>query len=116
MLFCSQLKVFINRDDIDFSDAEDLPATQLIEIMEDVPQGQVPDYPVKPHKFSNVYSLLMYVPDNFGADSSIISYLGFKGEGTGIIRKAPTGVVYESKPMLEDHKAPADMKGASYMQ
>ena len=40
------------------------------------------DYPTKLAKMQNVSDITLFVPSNFGADSTIISYLGFKGEST----------------------------------
>lgn len=40
------------------------------------------DYPTKLSKMQNVSDITLFVPSNFGADSTIITYLGFKGENT----------------------------------
>lgn len=40
------------------------------------------DYPTKLAKMQNVSDITLFVPSNFGADSTIITYLGFKGENT----------------------------------
>lgn len=41
----------------------------------------------------NVSDITLFVPQNFGADSTVITYLGFKGEGT----KARTVGMYKYK-------------------
>lgn len=40
------------------------------------------DYPTKLSKMQNVSDITLFVPQNFGADSTVMTYLGFKGEGT----------------------------------
>lgn len=40
------------------------------------------DYPTKLAKMQNVSDITLFVPSNFGADSTVITYLGFKGEST----------------------------------
>lgn len=40
------------------------------------------DYPTKLSKMQNVSDITLFVPSNFGADSTVITYLGFKGEST----------------------------------
>ena len=55
----SKMKLFKNREDIDFSNADDVKAEQEFELVEDV-NGTI-DYSVKQVKFNNVTSLTMYV-------------------------------------------------------
>lgn len=45
------------------------------------------DYPTKLSKMQNVSDITIFVPQNFGADSTIITYLGFKGEDTKVRNK-----------------------------
>ncbi|CAM9831259.1 unnamed protein product [Ascophyllum nodosum] len=112
----SEMKVFVNRDDIDFGLAHDLPPVQTMEMVRDS-EGREVDYPTKLSKMQNVSDITLFVPQNFGADSTVITYLGFKGEGTKarrIFARFRHGVVecvYESRPMAEDHKSPADEVG-----
>lgn len=44
------------------------------------------DYPTKLSKMQNVSDITLFVSQNFGADSTVITYLGFKGEGTNVSR------------------------------
>ncbi|CAM9308466.1 unnamed protein product [Choristocarpus tenellus] len=62
-------------------------------------------------KMQNVSEITLYVPDNFGAASTVLSYLGFKGESTKL-RHGVVECVYESKPMATDHKTPGDELGS----
>ncbi|CAM9658370.1 unnamed protein product [Laminaria digitata] len=104
----STMKVFVNRDDIDFGVAQDLPAVQTLEMVRDSGGVEV-DYPTKLSKMQNVSDITLFVPNNFGAESTVITYLGFKGESTkASFRHGVVECVYEAKPMAEDHKAPAD--------
>ncbi|CAM9964479.1 unnamed protein product [Discosporangium mesarthrocarpum] len=98
------MKVFVNRDDIDFGVANDLPPVQTLEMVEDSGGVEV-DYPTKMTKMQNVSDITLFVPENFGADSTIISYLGFKGVDTKL-RHGVVECVYESKPQAQDHKTP----------
>ena len=103
----SRLKVWINRDDIDFAKADDLKPLQEWELAPD-PECMIqyptkyapcslsslrawrsgacklrniaPDPVARLFNFQNVSSLTMYFCDNFGADTSTIYYIGLTGE------------------------------------
>lgn len=49
------------------------------------------DYPTKLAKMQNVSDITLFVPSNFGADSTVITYLGFKGESTKVRPKIKGG-------------------------
>lgn len=105
------LKVFQNRDDIDFSAAEDGAADQEFELSQ---TSEVQDLQVKRAKFGKVQRLTLFVPDNFGdgdEDVTRISYLGFKGEWMQLGR-APANILYEAAANPSDHK----LKGTSVNQ
>jgi PITH domain len=100
---------FINRDDVDFSIASDLPATATITTIGPTYVGQqseVPEYPVKRVYFNNVRNITLYIEDNYGdgdEDVSRLWYLGFKGEWTDL-KDTPVVAVYEVRyhiPHLE---------------
>jgi len=97
----SKVKLFINRDDIDFCAAQSMTPTQEFELAEDF-LGEI-DYPVKASKFQNISSLTMYIPENFGADSSRINFIGLKGEGT-TIRRGVVECTYEASAQIKDHQ------------
>ncbi|CAM9717046.1 unnamed protein product, partial [Phaeothamnion confervicola] len=84
------LRVWVNRDDVDFSNAEDLPPLQTIELANSdavAASGAADsamDYPTKVNKTQNVSSIALFVPENYGADQTCISFLGFKGETTNV--------------------------------
>ena len=104
--------LFVNRNDVDFSSAADMPAAQDVELLEDIEAQYAADYPLKQHKFSGVESITIFVADSFGGDLSRISFLGFKGTGTGINYRDQAEIVYESRAQLKDHKTPAAEQGA----
>ncbi|BDA48813.1 PITH domain-containing protein 1 [Coccomyxa sp. Obi] len=99
----SQLKAYVNRDDLDFSVVADLPPVQQWDLQENL-TGHI-EYPTQVPKFSGVHSIDFYIPSNFGADSTRIHFIGLKGEFTEGKREAVIAV-YEAKPLVSDHKIP----------
>ncbi|KAH7366756.1 PITH domain-containing protein [Plectosphaerella cucumerina] len=95
------LHVFLNRDDIDFSSAEDAQPTQTFELSR---TSQVQEIPVKRALFAGVRRLTLFFPDNFEDEDETtrVSYLGFKGEWSALGR-APTNIIYESAARPNDH-------------
>ncbi len=93
------LKVFINRDDIDFSTANELTPTQEFGLSQ---TSEIQDIPVKRALFGKVQSLTLFMEDNYGNDVTRISYLGFKGDWMQL-GKAPTNVLYEAAANPADH-------------
>ena len=96
------LKVFINRDDLDFSTASDISATQEFHLSQ---TSEVQDIPAKRALFGMVQSLTLFFVDNFGhgeEDVTRITYLGFKGEWMQLGR-APTNIIYEAAANPSDH-------------
>lgn len=109
-----RIKLFTNRDDIDFEMARDLPAQQELELLppDHFTEGTI-DYPARPAgRFQNISSLTIFVQSNYdpnGESGTSISYIGMKGKGTRMKRRA-VDTVYESQGMPEDHK----VKGNEY--
>lgn len=96
------LKVFINRDDVDFPLAEQLEPKQTFELSQ---TSEVQELPVKRALFGKVQRLVLFFEDNFGdgdEDVTRISYLGFKGEWMQLGR-APSQILYEAAPNPNDH-------------
>lgn len=93
------LKVFINRNDIDFSVASDLAPTQEFQLSQ---TSDIQDIPVKRALFGKVQNLTLFVEDNYGDDVTRISYLGFKGDWMQLGR-APTNILYEAAANPNDH-------------
>jgi len=102
------LKIFINRDDLDFSTASDLTPTQEFELSQ---TSEIQDIGVKRALFGKVQSLTLFFEDNYGEDITAISYLGFKGDWMQLGR-APTNILYEAAANPADHA----VKGTSMNQ
>ena len=81
------LKVFINRDDLDFDTASSLQPTQTLELAQ---SNDVQEVPVKRTLFNTVRSLQLFWEDNWSQgeeDETVISYIGFKGDMRSIKRE-----------------------------
>lgn len=94
-----QLKVYINRPELDFSDVLD-DATEPVQTLDLVQSREVVDYSVRPAKFSNIQHLTLFFSQNFADDSESqtrIYYVGFKGESSGKIVNSVKGIVYEAQ-------------------
>ncbi|KAF4634983.1 hypothetical protein G7Y89_g3129 [Cudoniella acicularis] len=102
------LKLFINRDDIDFATASDLAPTQEFSLSQ---TSEIQDIGVKRALFGKVQNLTLFVEDNYGEDVTRISYLGFKGDWMQLGR-APTNILYEAAANPSDHA----VKGTSVNQ
>lgn len=105
------LKLYTNRDDLDLSSVQSMPAVQEWELQDDQ-QGLI-EYPVQVAKFNGVHQLSFYFPANFGSDFTEINFIGLKGEFTERKREA-VQAVYESRPMAEDHKVDGIKHGANW--
>ena len=93
------LKLFSNRDDMDFDAASELSPTQTLTLSR---TSEVQDVPVKRALFGNTYSLTLFVEDNYGTDATEIFYLGFRGTFTPLNRE-PVEVLYEKAANPRDH-------------
>uniref|UniRef100_A0A6B2LJW8 PITH domain-containing protein n=1 Tax=Arcella intermedia TaxID=1963864 RepID=A0A6B2LJW8_9EUKA len=93
----SNVKLFINREDIDFSNVEDMKPLQEIKLASDNLDGSL-EYPVQVFKFGNVHHLTMYFNTNWGAAKTRITYIGLKGIFTVANRDKIVVANYELKP------------------
>ncbi|KAL5151006.1 PITH domain-containing protein 1 [Glycine soja] len=98
----SKMRVFINREGIDFSDAQSMQAIQEWDLVENM-QG-VLEYQTRYSKFQSVANITLHFPENFGGDTTKIHYIGFKGEATQLKRDVVATIVYELMPNPSDHK------------
>lgn len=105
----SSVKVFVNRDDMDFAMAEEATPTQEFELPED-PSASL-WHPVRAAKFGSVTSLALLFRGTHGdADASNLWFVGMKGVATGLVRR-PVEAVYEARAQLSDHEVRADAGG-----
>lgn len=120
-----RIKLFCNRNDLDFDMARDMPGMMELELLPSdhisasmlQPDGNnndgTVDYPLRPAgRFRNIDSLTIFFMDNYDTTndddnegtSTEISYVGLKGVGSGIQRRPVVEAVYESQGMPKDHK------------
>ncbi|GMI26311.1 hypothetical protein TeGR_g5555 [Tetraparma gracilis] len=110
----SKVRLFVNRDDVDFSNVHDLePAQELALVDPDAHPGYdgTLDYKLKASMYNSVSSLTMFFPEPFGEEQTTIHYIGFKGEGTNT-RHGVVDAVYEARPVHTDHKTPSGENAA----
>lgn len=117
----TKVKIFVNRDDIGFDDAQDLVPEAEFDLVDTDHQfnfsggeGSI-DYPLRPAgRFQNVSSIVLYFPEpNYADDDEImteISYIGFKGKGTRVKRRA-VKAKYETIGMVKDHEVADESMG-----
>jgi len=87
-------KIFVNRNDVDFSLAEELKADMKLTDMHRDVSAEVFYFTPRSGKFTTCHSLTIYVSDNWGGDSTRINYIGFKGINTKLKRQI-VHAVYE---------------------
>lgn len=87
-------KFFINRETLDFGDAEESQPVQQWDLAVDGDPNGLIEYPTQFSKFQNVSSLWIFIPDSHGADHTLVSYIGLSGVGTEHKREA-VQAVYE---------------------
>ncbi|CAK9312471.1 unnamed protein product [Citrullus colocynthis] len=102
----SKMRAFINREGIDFSDAQSMQAVQEWDLAENL-QG-VLEYQTRYSKFQGVANITLHFPDNYGGDTTQIHYIGLKGEATQLKRDVVATIVYEILPNPSDHKTRAE--------
>jgi hypothetical protein len=109
------IRLFTNRDDLDFETARELPPQMELQLVSPdhyyVGEGTTIDYPCRPAgRFQNITCLALLVVDNFHHEenqdecSTIITYIGFKGKSSNVRRRA-VEAVYETQGMPADHVA-----------
>ena len=96
------LKLFRNRDDLDFGTASDLTPTQSISIPQ---SNEVLELPLNRAHWNGTTSITLFFEDNHGdgdEDVTQLGYLGFKGEFAALNRE-PVSVLYEAAANPKDH-------------
>ncbi|KAL6556663.1 hypothetical protein OROGR_005951 [Orobanche gracilis] len=134
----AKMRAFINREGIDFSDAENLQPVQGVGISRKFTRGSgIPDQgwdrieeslnlrtqiepsrgafwkyiPERYSKFQSVGNITLHFPVNFGGHTTQIHYIGLKGEATQMKRDVVATIVYELMPNPSDHKTRAEAGG-----
>ena len=106
------IKVFVDRDDLDFETARELPPQLEVELLplQHFPEGTI-DYPLRPAgRFQNINSITIFFVDNYdesGDSSTGVTYVGLKGKGTKM-RQGVVTAVYETQGMPKDHRVRDD--------
>ena len=111
------VKLFRNRDDIDFSTASELPPTQAIEVPQPVPGSDVFDLPLNRPLWNTTTSITFFFEDNwsFGQEEvTEVGYIGFKGQFMALNRE-PVTVLYEAAPNPSDHESIQGVQGGGRM-
>eukprot|EP00877_Chromochloris_zofingiensis_P004677 jgi/Chrzof1/1420/Cz10g07110.t1 len=108
----AKLRVFINRDDLDFATVHGMAAVQEWDLQENNSQGLL-EYPTQVAKFNGVHSIDLHFPESFGADQSEIHFIGLKGEFSERQRRA-VEAVYEARPVPKDHQVPGMQQGSDW--
>ena len=125
------IKLFTNRDDLDFDTARDMDSQMSMELLppHHFVDGTI-DYPLRPAgRFQNISSLTILVLTNYGTNvtgagdnddddddeiSTIITYVGLKGKGSKQKRMA-VETVYESRAMPKDHQVKGGEFGSHHL-
>mmetsp|Transcript_7334 Transcript_7334/g.14457 ORF Transcript_7334/g.14457 Transcript_7334/m.14457 type:complete len:208 (+) Transcript_7334:73-696(+) len=99
----AHLKVFTNRENLDFTDAKAMAPQQEWDLTDDT--AGVMEYPTMIAKFSGVHCITMLLTGTHGGDRNEIHFIGLKGEHEQRRREAVIAV-YETRPNISDHKVP----------
>ncbi|EXJ71341.1 uncharacterized protein A1O5_05147 [Cladophialophora psammophila CBS 110553] len=97
------LKLFRNRDDMDFNLASDLKPTQKLTLPK---SNDVTEIPLNRALWNGTTSINLFFEDNHSGgeeDVTRVSYLGFKGDFMALNRE-PVYVLYEAAANPRDHK------------
>lgn len=106
----TNVKIWVNRDDIDFSNVDDVKPTQTVDLCDD-DTGEI-FYPTQITKYQNVSSLTILFTNENNEDESCLRFLSFRGEDLKHKREA-VNVVYEAQANPADHKKISGMHNVS---
>lgn len=115
----AHLKVFLNRDDVDFNNADAVACTQEWALAPEQggERAAARDdllYATKYARFQNVHALTLFFSANFGGDTTRIQYIGFKGVATGY-RRQVVEAVYEARPLAADSRSKVEQGAARHV-
>src|SRR3954451_10855650 len=98
-----KLKIFRNRDDLDFGTASDLKPTQVVNLPR---SNDVAEVPLNRVHRNTTTSINLFFEDNHSdsdEDMTHVYYLGFKGDWMSL-NGEPVNVLYEAAANPKDHK------------
>lgn len=105
------VKLFKNRNDLDFSSATDLKPTQIIEIPQPTTGADVFELPLNRALWNTTTAITLFFEENWGEeDTTKIGYIGFKGQFMALNRE-PVSVMYETAANPSDHVAVQGVQG-----
>lgn len=112
-----RIRVFKNRQDLDFNTAADMKPTAEFRHpagvgADDDDEGEpgtldsegIVEYAFNRAHFSNVTALTLFVQDNHGAETTKITYIGLRGQFQSPLGRAPVVTLYEAAANPRDHK------------
>eukprot|EP00920_Eleutheroschizon_duboscqi_P020344 GHVT01048303.1.p1 GENE.GHVT01048303.1~~GHVT01048303.1.p1 ORF type:complete len:206 (-),score=51.10 GHVT01048303.1:246-863(-) len=100
-----RVRIFANRDDLDFSNVEEGVPVQSLDLAVDF-HGAI-NYPLKVSRLQSVTSLWLHFPEPVEGDTIEIFYIGLRGVGSNLQRQ-PVVTVYEAQGNRSDHAVPDD--------
>ena len=97
------MRVFVNRADVDFALAAELPPAGSWTLAEDAEASL--EYPTRGRPFAVVSSVTLHFPSNGGAETTQLCFVGLRGAGDeSTSRELASNIVYESRPQPADHR------------
>ena len=108
------VKVFVDRDDIDFEVARELQPQALVELpaSSSSKEPTIVDEPLLPGRFRDATSVTLFFSST-ATSSTEISHVGLEGVSTHQKRLPVTYAVHEVQAPLEDHEVHAEGIGAA---
>lgn len=100
-----EMKVFVNKDDLDFDTIGDAKPTETFECVPFENASDLIEYPVKIRLYHNVKTVTLFFEHNWSDDEepTVLWFLGFRGEHMEI-KDAPIAITYEAFANPKDHK------------
>lgn len=105
----NSVRIFKDKESLDLSSVGELPALQAFELLENL-TGEI-EYMTRVSRFTNTTSIVLHFPASTGEDYLCLSYIGLKGESSGLERPRAIIGVYESRPMEKDNKMMDELPG-----
>lgn len=107
----ARARVWVNRPDLGWAEADAAPPTQELELPVDAAADAW--HPLRAARFGAVSSLTLLLRGTHAGDGdsdACVYFIGLKGVSTGLTRRV-VEAVYETRPQLSDHPVRADAGG-----